>query len=222
MVQAALRGPAGEGAHPFRRRLERGFAVQRAHFRRVEIAVEVAHQHQPRFLRQQVGQETQLQLPRLHAQRQVGDGQRPGLLALAVFRHQHAAAGDAAGQGVIEHFGRFHPAQQRVAAARDARDAPVRLVAPERELRLFGQVIGLVGETRTQAARVRFLQPHHVVIAGHLRQRVEVDALAVGQHVRPAAGDVVAVGARARTGLDIGAEQAQAVVGGFGRDGGHA
>src|SRR5690606_19691801 len=91
--------------------------------------------------------------------------------------------------------------------------APVGLVAPVVETAAFGQVVGLVGEARAPAARVAFLQADDVVAAGQLGDRVERAALvARRQHVRPAAHRVVAVAARAGAGLDVGAEQLEALV----------
>jgi len=98
--------------------------------------------------------------------------------------------------------------EQGIAAAGDAHDAPVRLVAEIRELAAFGEIVALVAEARAQAARVAFLQADDIERRKKLGKGVEVRALAAGQHVRPAAGDVFAVGARAGTGLDVAAQQA--------------
>ena len=86
------------GTHE-RRRLQAGALVQQFHFRPVGSAVEVAHQHRVRMVVQQLGDEGQLRAPRLRAQRQMRDRDRQALVAVAEPRHQHAAAGDAAGQG---------------------------------------------------------------------------------------------------------------------------
>src|SRR5690606_23821979 len=99
-------------------------------------------------------------------------------------------------------------AQQGVGAGGEAADAAVGLVAPVVEAAALGQVVGLVGEAGPQAARIAFLQSDDVVFAGQARDLVERAALvARRQHVRPAAGHIVVVAARAGAGLDVGAEQ---------------
>ncbi len=216
MVDRPFRAPAGEGGHQAAGRLQPGLAVQHLHFRALGLAVEIAHQHRVGVVGHQVGDEIQLRQARTHAQRQVRDGDRQPFAAVAEARQQHAASADAAGQGVILHFHRFQPAEQAIGAGRDPAHAPVGLVAPVVEAGALGQVVGLVGETRAQAAGVGLLQADDVAAAGEPGDRIQAGALAARrQRVRPAAGHVVAVAARAGAGLDVGREQAQGVGGGI-------
>src|SRR5690606_32458066 len=116
----------------------------------------------------------------------------------------HPAPGEAGGQRMVDHGRRLEPAERSVGTGGDAADAAVGLVAPVIEAGALGEVVGLVGETRAQAAGVGFLQAHDVVRAGELRDLVQRAALvAAGQHVRPAPGDVVAIAAGTGTGLDV-------------------
>ena len=140
-------------------------------------------------------------------------GDRQAVVAFAEARQQHAAAGDAAGQRMVGDFQRLELAEQAVGAGGDAAHAPVGLVAPVIEATAFGQVMGLVGEAGAPAAGIAFLQADDVVAAGEFGDGVERAALvARRQHVRPAARRVVAVATRAGAGLDVGAEQLEALV----------
>src|SRR4249919_185551 len=138
------------------------------------------------------------------------DGERGFVVAEA--RQQYPAAGDAARQGVVDDLDRFQLAQQAIGAGGDATDTTVGLVAPVVEAATLGQVVRLVGEPRAQAAGVALVEADDVVFAGQLRDGVQAQALAHRQHVRPAAGGVVAVATRARAGLDVGAQQFQAAM----------
>jgi hypothetical protein len=95
----------------------------------------------------------------------MGHRHRQAVGAVAEPGQQHAAPADAAGQGVVLHFHRFQLAQQAVGAGGDPAHAPVRLVAPVVEAGALGQVVGLVGEARAQAARVGLLQADDVMFA---------------------------------------------------------
>jgi len=103
---------------------------------------------------------------------------RQAIGAVAELGQQHAAPADAAGQGVILHFNRFQLAQQAIGAGCDPAHAPVRLVTPVVEAGALGQVVGLVGEARTQAARVGLLQADDVMVARQRGDRVQAAALA--------------------------------------------
>jgi hypothetical protein len=96
------------------------------------------------------------------AQRQVrhGHGQRPRAIAEA--RHQHAATLDAAGQGMV--LTRFGSSLLSRPLALEA-TPPMRGWAggSSSRSRRAGQVVGLVGEARAQAARDRLLQADDVV-----------------------------------------------------------
>src|SRR3970282_1321979 len=82
--------------------------------------------------------------------------------------------------------------------------------APVVEAAGLGEVMGLVGETRAQAAGIGLVEADDVVTASQLRDRAQAAALvAGGEHVRPAARDVIAVAARAGACLDVRAQQAQ-------------
>ena len=85
------------------------------------------------------------------------------VVAVAEMRHQHAAAADAARQRVVDHLARLQLAQQAVGAGGDAADAAVGLVAPVVEAAALGEVVGLVGEARAQAARVALVEADDVV-----------------------------------------------------------
>src|SRR5688572_19246185 len=115
---------------------------------------------------------------------------------------------------MVDDLARLQLAQQPVGAGGDAADAAVGLVAPVVEATALGEVMGLVGKTRAQAARVAFVESDDVVRAGELGDGIEAAALvARRQHVRPAARDVVVVAARARPRLDVGAQQAEPACG---------
>src|SRR5690606_9559581 len=114
------------------------------------------------------------------------------------------------GQRVVADAHRLELAQQAVGAGGHAADAAVGLVGPVVEAGALGQVVGLVGEARTQAARVGLLQADDVVLRGQFGDRIQAGALAPGrQRVRPAAGHVVAVAAGAGAGLDVGRQHPQ-------------
>ncbi len=108
----------------------------------------------------------------------MGHSHRQAIGAIAELGQQHAAPADAAGQGVILHFNRFQLAQQAVGAGGDPTHAPVRLVAPVIEAGALGQIVGLVGEARAQAARVGLLQADDVMVARQGGDRVKAAALA--------------------------------------------
>ncbi|KAG1252471.1 hypothetical protein G6F66_015204 [Rhizopus arrhizus] len=97
---------------------------------------------------------------------------------VAELGQQHAAPADAAGQGVVLHFHRFQLAQQPVGAGGAPTPAPGRLGAPVIEAGALGQVMGLVGEARAQAARVGLLQADDVMFARQGGNRVKAAALA--------------------------------------------
>ena len=156
---------------------------------------------------QQFAEEIELHAARGHAEREVGDRQHPGVPAFAETRESDAAAADPARQGVVLHPQRVEAGEQAVGAAGDAADPAVRAVGPVGETGLFGEQPGLVGETRAQAARVALLQPDHVEGTGELGDGAQVAGLARGEHMAPAAGEVVAVGAGAVPGLDVAAQQ---------------
>ncbi len=100
------------------------------------------------------------------------------IATIAELGQQHAAPADTAGQGMVLHFHRFQLAQQTVGAGGDAAHAPVRLMAPVIEAGALGQVMGLVGEARAQAARVGLLQADDVMTARQSGNRVKAAALA--------------------------------------------
>ena len=127
---------------------------------------------------QQLGNEAELGHPRTGAQGQMRYRNGQAIAAIAELGQQHAAPADTAGQGVVLHFHRFQLAQQAVGAGGDATHAPVRLVAPVIEAGALGQVMGLVGEARAQAARVGLLQADDVMTARQSGNRVKAAALA--------------------------------------------
>jgi len=178
VVDGPVRAPAGEGRHHAARGLQPRLLVQHLHFRALGQAVEIAHQHCVRVVGQQLGDEAELRHPRTRAQRQVGHGHGQAVLAIAELGQQHAAPADAAGQGVVLYFHRFQLAQQPVGAGCHSAHAPVRLVAPVIEAGTLGQVVGLVGEARPQAARVGLLQADDVMAARQGGDRVQAAALA--------------------------------------------
>ena len=59
-----------------------------------------------RVVVEQLGNEAELARARLRTQRQVGDHYHQGLVAQTKTREQGAAAGNASGQGVVDHFAR--------------------------------------------------------------------------------------------------------------------
>ena len=210
MVDRPQGPPRREGGHARGRWLQLGARVEGVHFGLVGIAVEVAHQHGVGMVAEQVGNEVDLGPPRLRAQRQVRHCHRQRVVAAAKGCQQYPAPLDPAGQCMVFHQARFQLAEQAVGAGRHATHAAVGLVAPVGEAGAFGQVMGLVGETGAQTARIGFLQADDVVPPGQDRDGVQGAAfVAGGQHVRPAAGHVVVVTAGAGSRLDIGAEQAQ-------------
>ena len=123
-----------------------------------------------RWPAQHFADEGQLRMPRRGAERKMRDGDHEAVVAGAEARQQQAAALDPAGQRMVEHFHRLEPAEQAVRAGGDAADAAIGLVAPEIEAAAFGEVVRLVGETRTPAAGIAFLQSDDVVAAGEARR----------------------------------------------------
>ena len=184
VVDRPLRPPAGEGVDHAGGRLQAGGTEQRLHFRAVDRAVEVAHQHRMRMVVQQIGDEGELRGARRGAKREVDDGDHQPVVAIAEPRQQDAAAAEAAGQRVVDDFARFELAQQAVGAGGDAANPAVGLVAPVIEAGALGEVMGLVGETRAQAAGVAFVEADDVLAAGQLGDEVQAATLVAGrQHV---------------------------------------
>jgi len=97
---------------------------------------------------------------------------------------------------------------------RDATDAPVGLVVPERQPGFFAQVFRQVHVTAAQAAGIQFLQTDDVVLLHQVADAIEVaEALCMRQHVFPAVRDVVAVAGGADSGLNVITQQPQALPG---------
>jgi hypothetical protein len=99
-----------------RRWLQARTPEQRGHLRPVDVAVEVTHQHGMRMVVQQLGDEGELRGARLRAQRKMRDRDGERGLVVAEARQQDPAAGDAAGQGVVDDLDRFQLAQQAIGA----------------------------------------------------------------------------------------------------------
>ena len=171
--------------------------------------VEIAHQHGVRMLAEQLGDEAEL----AHARGRPSERcamTTTSASSPAETRPQRAAARECGRAADSRALRRAAACEQAIARCRQPRHAPVRLMAPERKLGGFGEVLRLVEETRAQAARIGFLQADEVELADHAREHVEVRALAGRQHVFPAVRDVVAIAAHAAAGEDVAAQELQA------------
>ena len=117
----------GRWARAIRRRLQPRVAVQRLHFGRSGIAVEIAHQHGVGMVAEQLGDEFELRAAirpgeMRHRHRQRG-------FAVAETRQQHATPARLA-DVVGPHLARLELAEQAVGAGGRTAHPPVRLVAP--------------------------------------------------------------------------------------------
>ncbi len=209
MVDLAYRSPAGKGGLVADRLHEIVAHHEAADLRCFAAGVEVAHDHQVGASLEHLAEEVELFLPRAPAERQVHAAEGEGFPGLAEAEH-HGTASRRCRQLVVGYLGGLEAGEEAVAVAGDDADVAVHLPVPVGKVGTVGQVLGDVHETAAQAARVHFLQAHHVETREQGRDAVQVlHARPVGQHVFPSLGDIVTVACRVHTHLDVVAEQAE-------------
>lgn len=207
MIDGPFCGPAWEGRQANLRGRKTGELKQPAHFRRQQIAVEIAHQHQSLPIGQQFGEIGNLHAARTGTERQMSNREMPGQAFIGKFCEQHTTPGNSARQYEMLDLGRLQAREQGVARAGEAADAACSLVRAEGESGFFRQIIRLVGESGAQTARVALLKTDHIEGRISLGQGIEVAAFAVRKHMRPRTRHILAICAGGRSGLDIAAKE---------------
>ena len=210
MVDAAPRSPAWKGGQRSVVDVQAAGRQRRVRDQRVGGAVGVAHDDDVFVFRHQITDCGQLARTAARAQRQMRDHHRQAVAGGAETRDQRAAAGQAPGQLVLAHRERGEAADQAEAVLGHAAEIAVDLDPPVFEAGLFGEVFDLVAVLAAPAAGVDFLQADDVVADQQFADAVEIVAhLLAGQHMAPAAGDVLAIALGADADLHVEAEQGQ-------------
>lgn len=108
---------------------------------------------------------------------------------------------------------RPEPAEQAIRVLGDLPQVAVQLLIPVWDPGRLGQVLHLVNVAAAQTATVTLLQRHHIVVADQPGDSVQVfDAVAIGQHMLPAAGEIMSVGGGVDSHLNIERQQSKVPV----------
>jgi len=217
VIDGALRLPGWIGCQPPGRRLQGQRVAQFKDMRRVYLGIEITQHDKVPAAVQFTGEKFELLRPRPFTQGQVHDRNIQAVKTIAISHQQGSAPRNHPGQAIFFHRIRLKTTQETVTRISHGSDFTVGLVAPEWHARVVGQVARLVDIARSQAARVHFLQSHHVVGGHQLRDGVQIfdplgvrqnllqifDPLGVRQNLPPAMCDVMVIPGGRGARLDV-------------------